>query len=132
MSPDPNPMPVFHPFNHPAQWSRVIMYVVGGAAALTVSISILFLVIENRRLREASECRFDLSQDVNEQRDQISVSVARIVEAAVLVDEPTTPPAEKERLTRLIPHEAASIRERIEPLEDALEARADAVRTCDG
>lgn len=130
MSADPNPMPVFHPFRHPARWSLVVMYVMGGVAALTVSISVLFLVVENRKLREANECRFDLSQAVNEQRDEISVSVARIVEAAVLVDQPDTPPAEVDRLQRLIPSEAAKIRAHITPLEAALDDRSEAVERC--
>lgn len=128
MSQTPSDQPVFS--IRVWKTARIITYVAGTLSALILSFSILMLTVMLKDVREELECRFDLSADVTAIKDQIDVSVARIVEAAVLIDDPSTSPEEAARLSALIPQEASRIRELIRDLQPAINRRNAAVENC--
>jgi len=57
--------------------SRVIVGLLVSVAAITLAVSMLLLVFENRDLRRSQECRFDISTEVNAISDRVDQATAR-------------------------------------------------------
>jgi hypothetical protein len=97
---------------------RVVAGLLVSVAAITLAVSMLLLVFENRGLQESQECRFDISADVNAIGDRIDQATARGLVALAEDDDAG------------LDWQVQIIREQTALLEPALEKRNRAVEVC--
>jgi hypothetical protein len=117
MTPSPNPIHVTR--GDVISVGRIIAGFFVCVAALSLSITMLVLVIENRNLREAQDCRFDISAEVNTIGDRIDQATARGLSALAVEDEAG------------VLRQVEIINEQTALLEPAIDRRQNAVEECE-
>lgn len=70
-----------------ALWTKNLFIGMGVIAALLTAITVRELVQELHQSRLSSECRFDINGDVTAVGDQINITTARVVVAAIRNDD---------------------------------------------
>lgn len=101
-----------------ALWTKNFFIGLGVIAALITVLTMRDLVRELKESRLSSECRFDISGKINEIGDQINITTARVVVAAIRNND-----ARVDQLGDILEAQ-------IDDYVEAAEVRTDAVEIC--